>query len=108
VKTCSLLAILMPPQFETVKVSQSLKTSVTVLFQSQQSFANVAVTADGVETISFLEAADGLMDLFGKNSPSIPSSPFSQPMPRLSSQLRLQISWVAPSLPLSKPTSGIT
>jgi hypothetical protein len=58
---------------------RSLKTSVTVLFQSQQSFANVAVTADGVETISFLEAADGLMDLFGKNSPSIlPSSPFSQ------------------------------
>ncbi|KAH9971028.1 glycolipid transfer protein [Lactifluus volemus] len=37
----------MPPQFETVK-----------------SFANVPVTADGVETISFLEAADGLMNLF--------------------------------------------
>ena len=41
---------------------------VSVLFQSQQSFANVPVTADGVETISFLEAADGLMDLFGKSS----------------------------------------
>jgi len=37
----------MAPQFETVK-----------------SFANVPITADGVETISFLEAADGLMDLF--------------------------------------------
>jgi len=37
----------MAPQFETVK-----------------SFANVPVTADGVETISFLEAADGLIDLF--------------------------------------------
>ncbi|KAH9988544.1 glycolipid transfer protein [Russula vinacea] len=39
----------MAPQFETVK-----------------SFANVPITADGVETFSFLEAADGLMDLFGK------------------------------------------
>ncbi|KAI0248761.1 glycolipid transfer protein [Lactifluus subvellereus] len=37
----------MPPQFESVK-----------------SFANVPVTADGVETTSFLEAADGLMNLF--------------------------------------------
>lgn len=36
-----------PPQFETVK-----------------SFANVPITPDGVETSSFLEAADGLMDLF--------------------------------------------
>ncbi|KAI0311787.1 glycolipid transfer protein [Amylostereum chailletii] len=37
----------MPPKFETVK-----------------SFVDVPVTADGVETASFLEAADGLMDLF--------------------------------------------
>ncbi|KAH9989917.1 glycolipid transfer protein [Russula compacta] len=37
----------MAPQFETVK-----------------SFANVPITADGVETVSFLEAADGLMNLF--------------------------------------------
>jgi hypothetical protein len=32
----------------------------------QQSFENVPITPDGVETSSFLEAADGLMDLFGK------------------------------------------
>jgi hypothetical protein len=37
----------MAPQFETVK-----------------SFAHVPITSDGVETFSFLEAADGLMDLF--------------------------------------------
>ncbi|KAI0290578.1 glycolipid transfer protein [Russula brevipes] len=33
-------------------------------FESVKSFANVPITADGVETISFLEAADGLMNLF--------------------------------------------
>jgi hypothetical protein len=32
----------------------------------QQSFASIPITPDGVETSSFLEAADGLMDLFGK------------------------------------------
>jgi len=37
----------MAPQFETVK-----------------SFVDVPITSDGVETISFLEAADGLMNLF--------------------------------------------
>ncbi|KAI0262361.1 glycolipid transfer protein [Gloeopeniophorella convolvens] len=37
----------MAPQFETVK-----------------SFVDVPITADGVETVSFLEAADGLMNLF--------------------------------------------
>ncbi|KAH9957008.1 glycolipid transfer protein [Russula dissimulans] len=33
-------------------------------FESVKSFVNVPITADGVETISFLEAADGLMNLF--------------------------------------------
>ncbi|KAH9028460.1 glycolipid transfer protein [Lactarius deliciosus] len=37
----------MAPQFETVK-----------------SFVDVPITADGVETVAFLEAADGLMNLF--------------------------------------------
>jgi len=37
----------MAPQFETIK-----------------SFEDIPITADGVETVSFLEAADGLMNLF--------------------------------------------
>ena len=32
---------------------------------NKQSFEDVPITADGVETVSFLEAADGLMNLFG-------------------------------------------
>lgn len=43
---------------------------LVVSYQSQsldnkQSFEDVPITADGVETVSFLEAADGLMNLFG-------------------------------------------
>ena len=69
----------------------------------QQSFANVPITPDGVETTSFLEAADGLMDLFGKFIIS-------------SQQLRLslnpfpptKISWAALSLDLSSQISEVT
>ena len=69
---------------------------------SQQSFANVPITADGVETFSFLEAADGLMDLFGKY-PGTATAPLSQPLPPI-----IKIFWAAPSLLLSRRTSEIT
>ena len=62
--------IAMAPQFETVKVSFNHLLFFVVSYQSQppgnkQSFVDVPITADGVETVSFLEAADGLMNLFG-------------------------------------------
>lgn len=94
----------MPPQFETVKVGNH----VPVLYQSkqhhpQQSFANVPITLDGVETSVFLEAADGLMDLFGKFI--IPSQQLRlslNPLPPI------KISWAAPSLHLSSRISEVT
>ena len=88
----------MPPQFETVKVGNH----VPVLYQSkttspQQSFVNVLITPDGVETSSFLEAADGLMDLFGK---------FIIPSQQLRLSLNpfppIKISWAALSLHSSR------
>jgi hypothetical protein len=94
----------MPPQFETVKVGNH----VPVLYQSkttspQQSFENVLITPDGVETSSFLEAADGLMDLFGKFI--IPSQ---QLRLSLNPFLPIKISWAAQSLHSSRRISEIT
>jgi hypothetical protein len=94
----------MPPQFETVKVGNH----VPVLYQSkttspQQSFVNVLITPDGVETSSFLEAADGLMDLFGKFI--IPSQ---QLRLSLNPFLPIKISWAALSLHSSRRISEIT
>jgi hypothetical protein len=93
----------MPPHFETVKVGAQFLYSIHHQQQhhSQQSFANVPITADGVETIPFLEAADGLMDLFGKYI--IPSH---QLRPSLSPSIK--IFWAAQSLHLSRRISEIT
>ena len=94
----------MPPQFETVKVGNH----VPVLYQSkqhhpQQSFANVPITLDGVETSAFLQAADGLMDLFGKFI--IPSQQLRLSLNPFSP---IKISWAAPSLHLSSRISEVT
>jgi len=72
-------------------------------YHAQQSFENVPITADGVETISFLEAADGLMDLFGEFTASS-----LQPYPRSKLNTFDKISWAVPSLHLSKQTSETT
>lgn len=48
-----------------------MSVDVDVLFPSShgfwQSFADVPFTSDGVETRSFLEASDGLVQLFGES-----------------------------------------
>jgi len=45
-----------------------------------QSFADVPVTSDGVETASFLDASDGLVNMFGKY-PNALTGPASKPIP---------------------------
>jgi hypothetical protein len=68
----------------------------------QQSFASVPITPDGVETISFLEAADGLMDLFGKSITSLQQLRHSlNPLPPI------KISWAALSLDSSRRISEV-
>ena len=69
----------------------------------QQSFVNVLITPDGVETSSFLEAADGLMDLFGKFI-----IPFQQLRPSLNPFPPIKISWAALSLHSYRRISEIT
>jgi hypothetical protein len=54
----------MAPYFETVKVSR-LPLYLHLILRTLQSFADVPITADGVETVSFLEASDGLVNMFG-------------------------------------------
>jgi len=39
-------------------------TTVTPYFETVKSFADVPVTSDGVETASFLDASDGLVNMF--------------------------------------------
>ena len=73
-----ILLTLMPPYFETVKVSKTatvhLSFSSSKLYESLRlmislfilkSFADVPFTEYGVETQSFLEASDGLVQMFG-------------------------------------------
>ena len=56
------------PYFETVKVTTSNFIHNPLLISLRmQSFADVPVTSDGVETASFLEASDGLVNMFGKH-----------------------------------------
>lgn len=58
----------MAPYFETVKVGSVVTTSSAInLADPMQSFADVPITADGVDTVSFLEASDGLVNMFGSH-----------------------------------------
>jgi hypothetical protein len=56
----------MPPLFETIKVSPSSLGFLKVKVVSQ-SFKDVPIADDGIDTACFLEAADGLALIFGKN-----------------------------------------
>lgn len=60
----------MAPYFETVKVSTRLPFRLYLILPALQSFADVPITADGVETASFLEASDGLVNMFGMSHSS--------------------------------------
>jgi len=74
------------PYFETVKASSfnfihrfSLLISLRI-----QSFADVLVTSDGVETASFLDASDGFVNMFGEHhnisaGPTMRSIPSERP-----------------------------
>lgn len=54
------------PYFATVKVTSSISFTISFAdFLRIQSFADVLVTSDGVETAAFLDASDGLVNMFG-------------------------------------------
>ena len=55
------------PYFATVKVTSPISFTIFSFadFLRIQSFADVLVTTDGVETAAFLEASDGLVNMFG-------------------------------------------
>lgn len=55
----------MAPYFETVKVRGLLIEASRTSLNLAQSFADVAVTEDGIDTKEFLEASDGLVQMFG-------------------------------------------
>jgi hypothetical protein len=65
----------MAPHFETAKVRSSLAcfsfflfsdvASSSLTFTHSQSFADVPITSEGVDTETFLEASDGLVQMFG-------------------------------------------
>ena len=59
----------MAPYLESVKVGvKSFKKSQTDQFiRNAQSFADVPISDAGVDTAAFLEAADGLVGLFGRS-----------------------------------------
>jgi hypothetical protein len=65
------MATVTPPYFETVKVTTSVPLNPrlpSLLIPSHiQSFADVPVTSDGVETATFLDASDGLVNMFGEH-----------------------------------------
>lgn len=45
-----------------------------------QSFADVPVTSDGVETVSFLDASDGLVNMFGTSPRAIAEEDAKHPL----------------------------
>ncbi|THH16399.1 hypothetical protein EW146_g4236 [Bondarzewia mesenterica] len=59
----------MAPQFETVKACTPRLCYPSILTFSEQSFAEVPIHDDGVDTAAFLEASDGLVDIFGNVTP---------------------------------------
>lgn len=57
----------MAPYLDTVKVS-TLGITICIIIQFHyffQSFADVTITDDGVDTLTFLAASEGLVGLFG-------------------------------------------
>lgn len=70
------------PYFETVKVSSFnfISPFLSPTSLHIQSFAEVSVNSDGVETVSFLDASDGLVNMFGEHR-SISTGPTMEPIP---------------------------
>ena len=56
----------MAPLFETIKVRLfAIRAANFGLTRLLQSFSDVQITSDGVDTANFLEASDGLVTMFG-------------------------------------------